>query len=172
MVDAKKRRLSIAELEQTDEYARLTEQQRLFVATYCEGGLADGHYDKTSAAATAYPRCKSRNVARVMAYALMQNINVIAALNRHFQRSPIEEFLEEVTRAISNKRLSVAQFNALKLKGDILGYTVKLPGTANFPQGTIPNSVIEEQKEARRAARKKTTKVSSAAAPQKPWDDF
>src|SRR5258708_19771521 len=73
-----------------------------------------------------------------MSSSLMSNIRIIAVLNRHFNREPIEEFLIQIDRAIQNKKLSVAQLNALKLKADILGYTTRLPGTTNFPLGTIP----------------------------------
>src|ERR1700676_2408513 len=130
-----RKRMSVDELRMTPEFQRLTQKQQLFVATYCGAGLLDGTYDPIAATRTAY-QCKSAEVARVMSYPLMQNIRIIAVLNRNFNAEPIEDFLVQVDRAIQNKKLTVAQLQALKLKGDILGFTTRLPGTNNYPQGT------------------------------------
>ena len=46
-------RLLVKDLMATEEYQRLTPKQRLFVATYCEGGLLDGNYDSIAATRTA-----------------------------------------------------------------------------------------------------------------------
>ena len=98
----------------------------------------------------------------------MANIRIIAVLNRHFNREPIEDFIIQVDRAIHNKKVSQAQVWALKLKGDVLGYTTRLPGTPNFPAGTIPNDVVEATAAARKAARKKP--APRPTKPEPPWE--
>jgi len=147
------RRLPLAELQNTQEYQRLTQKQKLFVATYCEGGMVDGNYDPVAATQTAYA-CKTLEIARVMSYALMSNIRVVAVLNRHFNAEPIEEFLVLLDRAINNKHLTLAQLQALKLKCDILGYANRLPGAPGIPRNVIPPDIAEASKQARKSKRK------------------
>ena len=106
-------RMPLAELELTQEYQRLTPKQKLWVSTYCASGILDGVYDSVAATNVAY-RCKSMEVARIMSYSLMQNIRIVAVLNRHFNTTPIEAFLVQVDRAILNKNLSTSQLGALK----------------------------------------------------------
>jgi phage terminase small subunit len=137
MSDSSKR-LSRAQLQQTQEYARLTQKQRLFVDTYVEGGLLDGNYDAVAATQTAY-NCKSRETARIMSYPLMQNVRIVAVLNRHFNTEPVEEFLVMIDRAINNKRITHAQIEALRLRGEVLGFGTRLP---NRSQGI--GKIIEE----------------------------
>lgn len=146
------KRLPLSELEKTREYQRLTPKQKLFVATYCEGGLVDGNYDAVAATQTAYG-CKSLEVARVMSYTMMQNMRIIEILNRHFNAEPIEDFLIQLERAIHNKKLTVAQLQALRLKCEILGFVNRLPGDGARAR-IIPPDVQEATKEARKAARK------------------
>lgn len=148
------KRLSLVELEQTPEYQQLTPKQRLFVATYCEGGIRTGIYEPIHATQIAY-KCKNAECARVMSYALMGNIRIIAALNRHFNATPIEQFIVEVDRAIRNKHLTVAQLNALRLKADLLGFSARLPGVQGTPTGVIPPDVLEAAEKERKAKRKK-----------------
>lgn len=162
-----RKRMSVEELRLTPEFQRLTQKQQLFVATYCGAGLLDGTYDPIIATRTAY-QCKSMEVARVMSYPLMQNIRIVAVLNRHFNSEPIEDFLVQVDRAIQNKKLTVAQLQALKMKGDILGFTTRLPGTNNFPQGTIPPAVLEASREERKAKNKLTPKPPKPPKPEEP----
>ncbi len=152
------KRLTLDQIKSTQEYAVLTGKQQLFCETYCASGIATGTYDPISATLTAYA-CASKENARVMSYSLMSNIRIIAVLNRHFNREPIEEFLIQIDRAIQNKKLSVAQLNALKLKGDILGYTTRLPGTNNFPLGTIPPDVQKNLDADRKAKRAKPVRA-------------
>ena len=143
-----KQRLSLEQLKETPEYKRLTPKQQLFVATYVAGGLSDGNYDAVLATRTAYP-CRSEEVARIMSYAIMANIRIIAVLNRHFGAEPIEEFLALLDRAINNKRITIAQVNALKLKCDILGLANRLPGFKS-PIGVIPEDVLEASRKERK----------------------
>lgn len=144
-------KLSLAELEPLQEYQRLTPKQRLFIATYCEGGLATGVYDPIAACRTAY-QCKSVEVARIMSYSLMQNIRIVAVLNRHFGTEPIEAFLVMLDRAINNKKLTVAQIQALRLKAEVLGYGNRLPAQA--PMSAALRTAKAETKEARKSKRK------------------
>lgn len=148
------KRLTLEQVKATQEYSVLTGKQQLFCETYIKSGIDTGRYDQHLATATAYS-CKSAENARVMSYSLMMNIRIIAVLNRHFNRTPIEEFITLVDKAIRNKKLTQAQVWALKLKGDILGYTTRLPGAPNMPAGVIPADVLEADREARKAQRKK-----------------
>jgi hypothetical protein len=151
MIDTEKR-MSLAELEMLPEYMKLTQKQKLFIATYCEFGLADGNYDAVEATRIAY-KCKNPEVARIMSYSLMQNIRIIAVLNRHFNATPIEEFLVMLDRAINNKKLTVAQIQALRLKCEVMGFTNKLPAQA--PMIAALREAQDSAKETRKSKRKK-----------------
>ena len=120
------KRMSMEELRTTREYAHLTERQKMFIETYCSAGLVDGHYDAVVATLLAY-RCKDEEVARIMSYSLMANIRIIAALNRHFGETPVESFLKQLERAISNKKLTIAQLQALRLYSDVMGFASSIP---------------------------------------------
>jgi hypothetical protein len=157
-------RLTLDQIKDTQEYSILTGKQQLFVETYCQSGIDTGTYDPILAAMTAYV-CKSQENARVMSYALMANIRIVAALNRHFNREPIEEFLVQIDRAIRNKKLTVAQMQALKLKADVCGFSARLPGTANMPAGTIPNDVVAATTAARKAKRAPRARVEKPEPP-------
>lgn len=144
------KRISVDDLKQTPEFQRLTQKQRLFIIAYCDGGLFNGNYDPIAATRTAY-QCKSPEVARIMSYSLMQNIRIIAVLNIHFNTSPTEEMLVAVDRAIHNRRLTIAQIQALRLKCDLLGLATRsIPNTT----GVIPPGVLEETRAARKAKNK------------------
>jgi hypothetical protein len=138
-----KSKMPLDELQATSEYLKLTQKQQLFVSTYVAGGLADGHYDAVQAVRTAY-NCKTLEVARIMSYAIMGNIRIIAVLNRHFQATPTEELLVAIDRAINNKKLTMAQLYALKLKCDVLGLANRIPNHQS--PGIIPQDVLEESK--------------------------
>jgi hypothetical protein len=157
-------KLSLEEIKITQEYSILTGKQQLFIETYIRSGLDTGTYDPILAAQTAYA-VKNRENARVMSYSLMSNIRIVAVLNRHFAKEPLAEFVEQVDRAIRNKKLSVAQLQALKLKGDVLGYTTRLPRLNNWPQGTLPLDVVEATAAARKAARKKPVRAPKPEPP-------
>jgi len=146
-------RMPLAELELTQEYQRLTPKQKLFVSTYVASGILDGVYDSVAATNTAY-RCKSLECARIMSYSLMQNIRIVAVLNRHFNTTPIEAFLIQVDRAILNKNLTTAQLGALKVKADLLGYAARLPSVDRQGVGIVPPDVLEAEKKKRRKHRK------------------
>lgn len=152
------RRISVEALKKTPEFQRLTAKQQLFVETYCGGGMIDGIYNAVGATMVAY-RCKSMEVARIMSYSLLANIRIVEVLARHFNAEPIEDFLVELNRAIHNKKLTLAQLQALKLKADVLGFTVRLPGASKNATDVIPVDVLEASKEARKQKRKNTPKV-------------
>lgn len=144
------KRIPLEALKQTPEFQRLTQKQRLFITAYCDGGLFDGNYDSVAATRTAY-QCKSPEVARIMSYSLMQNIRIIAVLNIHFNTSPTEEMLVAVDRAIQNRRLTIAQIQALRLKCDLLGLATRsIPNT----HGDVPPGVREDTQAARKAKKK------------------
>ena len=149
-----KTRMPLSEIRLTPEYQKLTPKQQLFVAAYVDGGLLDGHYDPIAATRTAY-ECKTPEVARIMSYSLMANIRIVAVLNRHFQTEPIEEFMVMLDRAINNKKLTVAQLNALKLKCDILGFANHIPTQAPMHAGL--QEAQEDAKTARKSKRKPYT---------------
>ena len=159
-------RLTLEQVRTTQEYSVLTGKQQCFIDTYVKSGLDTGTYDPVISAFTAYT-CKSMENARVMSYALMSNIRIVAVLNRHFNKEPLEEFIEQINRAIRNKKLTVAQMQALKLKGDVLGYTTRLPGTNNFPLDTIPPDIQAGTLAAKKAKRKPPTRPEK---PEPPWE--
>ena len=145
-------RMPMVDLEKTQEFQQLTRKQQLFVRTYCEAGLATGNYDSVEATMTAY-NCKTYEVARIMSYAQMHNIRIVAVLSRHFCKTPIEDFMVTLDRAIANKKLTTAQIQALRLKYEILGYPNRLP-SIGAPHGVIPQDVLAEELENRKPKRK------------------
>lgn len=113
-------RMPFVELYKTEEFQRLTKKQQAFIKAYCVD------YDAVRAVRAAYA-CKSDEVARIMSYPLLMNINIISVLNRHFGTDPIEDFLKTLDRAIRNKHLTIAQIAALKLYSDVKGWGSALP---------------------------------------------
>ena len=119
------KRMPLEDLRKTPEYTRLTPKQKMFVDTYCSSGAVDGQYDAVAATQAAY-KCKSAEVARVMAYSLLANINLVAVLNRHFGTEPIDAFLATLDRAVHNKKLTLAQLGALQLQCEVMGFGTKI----------------------------------------------
>jgi hypothetical protein len=151
-------RLSLEDVEKLQEFQKLTPKQRMFVSTYVASGLLNGNYDVVTATLTAY-ECKSPEVARIMSYTLMQNIRIIAVLNRHFGTTPVEAFLQTLERAINNKNISLAQVEALRMKCNILGYENRLPTRhksirRSITEGVCADSVPKKPKKIK--AEKKT----------------
>ena len=164
-------RLSLEELRLTPEFQKLTPKQQLFCATYCAGGLLDGCYDAVLATHTAYA-CKSMEVARIMSYSMMTNIRIVSVLNRHFQATPTQELLVQLDRAINNKKLSVAQLHALKLKCDLLGLSTGLIGTTYTRPNAAPQEVRDASKETRKAKRKPRAPIAPKDPPKSMFDNF
>jgi hypothetical protein len=119
-------KLSLEEVQQTPEYERLTPKQRLWVSTYIASGMQLGNYDAILATRTAFA-CKSNENARIMSYAIMENIHIIEVMNIHFRLDPIAAFSKIIDRAIANKKTTMAQVQALKLKCELLFRPNKLP---------------------------------------------
>lgn len=160
------KRLTTKELAQTPEYQQLTNKQKLFVITYVGSGMVDGDYDGTEAALTAY-KCKSRETARIMSYSLLANIKIVSVLNRHFNAEPRDEFLKALDRAIRNKKLTMAQVSALRLKCDILNIKTNLPvGGRSIAEAQ--ENVTEDIKEKRKATRQE--KALAKPAEPRPED--
>lgn len=161
MSESVENRLSLEALQKTPEYLRLTPKQRLFVATYCEGGLQHERYDAVNAAMTAY-KCKSLETARVLSYALRANIHIVAVLALHFNRTPTEEFLITLDRAIANKNISRAQVELLKLKFAALGIENRLPTRERELEVAVKDAKVEEKRR-RKAGRPPKDKELAAS---------
>ena len=130
----------------------------MFIQTYCCGGAVDGNYDAVSATNAAY-QCKSDEVARVMSYSLLANINIVAVLNRHFGTEPIDAFLESLDRAVRNKKLTLAQLGALQLQCEVMGFGTTIP--AGLEHGrSFTRPAPEKDKKPR-----KTQKAPAAPTP-------
>jgi hypothetical protein len=112
-----KERLSLDQLHATQVYSDLTPRQKILVETFI-----GSNGDRVAAVKAAYTT-KSGEVARVMAYEAFASPRVIAALAAYFQSDPLEDFKAELRKAYRNKRLSIAQFNALKLHAEVCGWT-------------------------------------------------
>lgn len=159
-------RIKLDDLVLTPEYQRLTQKQRLWIATYIAGGMLDGNYDPIAATRTAY-ECKTPEVARIMSYSVMMNMRIIEVLNRHFNKAPIEEFLTLLDRAIHNKKVTIAQVNALKLKADILGFGSRIPNKQAFDG--VPLDVKADSK-ARRKAKRQAQRKAHPPKTQQPLE--
>jgi len=119
-----KERLSLAQLRAEQCFLDLTPRQKKMIEVFVE---SDG--DKVLAVTTAYTP-KSAEVARVMSYELFESPKVIACLTAYFQDDPMDVFKRAVRRAMTRKRLTVAQVTAMKLYCDLNGWGSKsLPNT-------------------------------------------
>jgi len=158
--------MSWAELEKLPECQHLTKKQKLFVAEYCESGLVTGNYDPVAATQTAY-ECKTPEVARIMSYALMSSVKIIAVLNRHFGTEPIEQFMVTLDRAITNKKLTMAQILALRLKAEIQGFTSRLPDRQPINAGFIEaQETTKKVRKVKNKAAGRASKVTPEAYPE------
>jgi len=111
----KSKRPPLSEIEKTSEFQRLTKKQKLFLATYLQGG------DAVEAVLAAY-QCADWSTARRMSYTLLKNVKIAEVLNLHFCPEPLEKFIAVLNRAIRNKKLTLAQFKALEVKAQSLGF--------------------------------------------------
>jgi len=147
-------KLSLEHLRETPEFLKLTKKQRLWIGEY----ILD--YDQTRATKVAY-QCKSDEVARIMSYSIVSSTKIIAVLNLHFNREPIEEFLDILDRAIYNRKLTPSQVEVLKLKADILGLGSKIRSKHPIRDIVLPKCPKKEPKP-------KQKKVEPPAEPPKP----
>jgi len=137
-------RMPFEELSKTEEFERLTKKQQAFVKAYCV------KYNVIEAMRAAY-NCKSDEVARIMSYPLMRNINIISVLNRHFGTDPINDFLLTLDRAIHNKHLTIAQISALKLYSEVKGWGTALPSKSGSAEPEVPEPEAKKPKRKPRA---------------------
>jgi hypothetical protein len=154
------KRISLEELRTTPEYIRLTPKMKMFVDSYCGAGAIDGNYDAVAAVNQAY-KCKSYEVARIMSYSILANIKIVAVLNRYFGTDPADSFLENLDRAVRNKKLTLAQLGALRLQCEVLGIGTKIP--ANFGGGSTKPDAPAKDKRSKKP--KKTTSSKPTAPP-------
>jgi hypothetical protein len=169
MISVAPKRVSLIKIQNTPEYGRLTGKQKLWVSTYIAGGEKDGNYDPVYATKVAY-ECKSKETARVMSYSLVQNIRIAEILNMHFNKSPNEEFLRDLDRAVKNKHLTPSQLGALRIKAELFGYGSRIPDNQRF--GVIPKDVQQEAKERRKKQRAKPVKVAEESKSKYPPRPF
>ena len=156
------KRMPLDQLRLTQEYTRLTAKQKDFVETYVGMGAMDGNYDAVNAVRHAY-KCKNDEVARIMSYALLANINIVAVLNRHFAADPIDQFIQTLDRAVHNKKLTIAQLQALKLYCEVMGFGTKIAARENgeTPQpAVIENQEVTEKKAPKNPRKPNVTPVA------------
>jgi|SRR5690242_11004777 len=152
-----KKGLTLDEIRATPEFQRLTEKQQLFVATYIESG-----FDRVMAVLTAYNvKGGDRARAQRMSYPLTQNPRIIHVLHMYFGSSPTDEFLEEISRAISNKRLTHAQVEAMVLKSRVLGLSTEFQ--KYFPSQRKQKEEATEKHE--KKERKRAKKIAQQTPP-------
>ena len=151
--------MPLEELKKTVEFQLLTQRQQMYVSTYVETGMSLGRYDDEAAIRMAY-RCSTDESVRVMRYALRRSVRVIDVLNLHFGRNATEAFLVDVNRAIRNKKLTIAQVEAMILKSKILGIGSAL--SQKHISRTLKKSRAERKK------LKRALKVEEPPAPVMP----
>jgi hypothetical protein len=115
-------RMSLAELSQTVEFGHLSPKMAVWVRTYVQSFLDTGTFDPLVATQAAY-ECTTEASARTFGYQLLAHPKIILVLNRFFGTSQERASIRQVERAISNRRLSVAQIQALRLYSDLQGWS-------------------------------------------------
>lgn len=153
-------KMSLEELQKTEEYIRLTPKQQLWVSTYIQNGMEHGDYNPILATKLAFS-CQTDESARTMSYSLMYNIHIVEVLNLHFRTEPIDAFLKLIDRAINNKKITHAQVELLRLKCEILGLKNRLPvyngeeGGVRLPEGVENVPAVSIDPENRRPQTRK-----------------
>jgi DNA primase catalytic subunit len=103
--------MSIAEIQESREWLRLSIQQRACLAEYLSGGREQGHYDIASAIRLSYPKVENK---RVWASRLQSNPRVKAVLALYFGdptkdlRDDIKALIRRSKRKNSNRDLLLA----------------------------------------------------------------
>jgi hypothetical protein len=110
------------DLSRTSAFHRLSPKQAVWVLTYVQGYLDTGIFDPLAATKASYD-CANEESARTFGYQLISHPKILIAMNRFFGDSPEQSFLNQVEQACFNKKLSVAQVDALKLYGELRGWT-------------------------------------------------
>jgi hypothetical protein len=114
-------RMSFYDLVCTPEFKQLSPKMGQFVLTYLQSVL-DGEADALAAVKAASYNCKSDENGRILGFQLLASPKIILVMNRFFGVSPTEAFLKQVRKAISNKKLTIAQVRALELYSNINGF--------------------------------------------------
>jgi hypothetical protein len=117
-----RRQISVYELSETPAFKCLSPKQAIWILTYCQHYLDTGELDPLGATKAAY-ECAKEEYARTFAYQLLSHPKIVVCLNRFFGETPERSFLDQVERACLNKKLTVAQVDALKLYGELRGWT-------------------------------------------------
>jgi hypothetical protein len=115
-------RMSLSDLSRTPEFNQLSLKMEKFVAIYLQSLISTGTADVLAAVKGARYNCKSDQNARILGFQLLANPKIVLVLNRFFGVTPTEAFRKQVQKAISNKKLSVAQVRALELYSNINGF--------------------------------------------------
>jgi hypothetical protein len=115
----KKERLTFEQLRAEPVFRDLTPRQQKMIETFI---ASNG--DRLQAVQSAY-NAKSAEVARVMAYEFFASHKVVACLTAYFQDDPLEVFKRDLRRAMTSKKLTVAQVQAMKIYCDVHGWGSK-----------------------------------------------
>ena len=99
MVQIKKSRMTLAQLETTPEFRSMTRKQRFFTQTLIQTVIDCGMADPTFACSSAYGNDGEN--ARTMAFQVLKHRNVQAALRvyQNFGKSPRQQRAEEIQSA-------------------------------------------------------------------------
>ena len=108
------RQMTLAELQQSEEFGSLTTKQRLFVTKLAQAYLDGGLFDASAATAYAFT-CKTPQIARRFSYQLLAHPKIILVLNRFFGSTPQPDFLKAVERAAAHRKLTVRQIRSLQI---------------------------------------------------------
>lgn len=122
-------------------FMRLTEKQKLLIESYVASGG-----DKVGSVLAAY-HVKDRETARKMSYDSFSRPAVVEVLNAYWGLTPFESFKRDVSRAVRNKRLSVAQIRALELQARVNGWgIVNLPHLNRYAPSETSQAAQSETK--------------------------
>jgi len=133
MTSKHKERLTLEQLRAEQVYIELTSKQKVLVDTFIQ---TNG--DRTASVLAAYAT-KSKENAQIMAYTVLSSPRVVACLSAYFQSDPLEDFKAEVRKAYRNRKLSVAQVDALKLHAELNGWSAEtLQGLYKSKVSTAP----------------------------------
>jgi len=83
-----------AEFEKTAEWARLSVRQKMFVQTYVSSGR-----DQVLATTCAYETSSKENT-RIFSYELIKQPDIVQAMNRYYNLSPRDIFIQDIQRDI------------------------------------------------------------------------
>lgn len=120
--------MTLAELQQTPEYADCSDKMKLWLGTLFENG-----FDYVAATAAAFT-CKDP---QAFSSSVRQWPAVRAVLNVYRGLSAFDIWMEDVQRASRSRRTTTAQIQALKMQADAMGWNAEGPD-ARLRQATAP----------------------------------